>query len=124
MIYDIFLNKLGNGGVDFSSYEGKTLLIVNVASLCGFTTQYENLQRLHEKLSDKSFSILALPCTDFSSQEPGSESKILEFCDGVYGVTFDIFEKVKVRGVDAHLLYKYLESEFSPVIRPRGFKSS
>ena len=123
MIYDIFLNKLGNGGVDFSSYEGKTLLIVNVASLCGFTYQYENLQRLHENLSDKSFSILAFPCNDFSSQEPGSESKILEFCDGVYGVTFDIFEKVKVRGVDAHHLYRNLESEFSPVIRPKGFKA-
>ena len=122
-IHEFSLKKLGNSSVVLSEYKGKTLLIVNVASLCGFTTQYENLQRLHEKLFDKSFSILALPCNDFSSQEPGSESKILEFCDSVYGVTFDIFEKVKVRGVDAHHLYRYLESEFSPVIRPKGFKA-
>ena len=122
-IYEFSLNKLGNGSVEFSKYKGDTLLIVNVASLCGFTPQYKNLQRLHEKLSDKSFSILAFPCNDFSNQEPGSERKILEFCDGIYGVTFDIFEKVKVRGVNAHHLYKYLEGEFSPVIRPKGFKA-
>ena len=121
-IYEFSLNKLGNGSVEFSKYKGDTLLIVNVASLCGFTPQYENLQRLYEKLSDKSFSILAFPCNDFSNQEPGSERKILEFCDGIYGVTFDIFEKVKVRGIDAHHLYKYLEGEFSPVIRPKGLK--
>ena len=123
MIYDFFLNKLGNGGVDFSGYKGNALLIVNVASRCGFTTQYKHLQKLHEKLSGKNFSVLAFPCNDFSNQEPDSENKILEFCGSVYGVTFDIFEKVKVRGVDAQHLYRYLESEFSPVIRPKGFKA-
>ena len=123
LIYDFFLNKLGNGGVDFSGYKGNALLIVNVASRCGFTTQYKHLQKLHEKLSGKNFSVLAFPCNDFSNQEPDSENKILEFCGGVYGVTFDIFEKVKVRGVDAQHLYRYLESEFSPVIRPKGFKA-
>ena len=122
-IYDFSLNKLGNGSVEFSKYKGDTLLIVNVASLCGFTPQYKNLQRLHEKLSDKSFSILAFPCNDFSNQEPDTEIKILEFCGGMYGVTFDIFEKVKVRGANAHLLYKYLETEAFPVIRPKGFKA-
>jgi len=99
------------------------LLIVNVASRCGFTPQYKHLQKLHEKLSGKNFSVLAFPCNDFSNQEPGSENKILEFCGGVYGVTFDIFEKVKVRGVDTQHLYRYLESEFSPVIRPKGVKA-
>ena len=122
-IYDFFLNKLGNNSIGLSEYKGKALLIVNVASLCGFTAQYENLQKLHEKLSDKSFSILAFPCNDFSNQEPGPESKILEFCSGVYGVTFDIFEKLKVRGADAHHLYKHLESELCPVIRPKGIKA-
>ena len=123
MIYDFFLNELGSGVVSFSSYKGNVLLIVNVASHCGFTPQYKHLQKLHEKLSGKNFSVLAFPCNDFSNQEPGSENKILEFCDGVYGVTFDIFEKVKVRGVDGHHLYRYLESEFSPVIRPKGVKA-
>ncbi len=124
LIYNFFLNKLGGGGVDFSSYKGNSLLVVNVASRCGFTPQYKNLQKLQEKFSGENFSVLAFPCNDFFNQEPGSEGMILEFCDGGYGVTFDIFEKVKIRGVDAHPLYKYLEAEFLPVIRPRGFKSS
>ena len=122
-IYEYSLKKLGNNSIGLSEYKGKTLLIVNVASLCGFTAQYEDLQKLYEKLSDKSFSILAFPCNDFSNQEPASESKILEFCSGVYGVTFDIFEKLKVRGADAHHLYKHLESELCPVIRPKGIKA-
>jgi len=123
MVSDFVLDKLGSGRASFSAYRGNVLLIVNVASRCGFTPQYKDLQKLHEKLSGKNFSVLAFPCNDFSNQEPDSENKILEFCDVVYGITFDIFEKVKVRGVDAHHLYRYLESEFSPVIRPKGFKS-
>ena len=124
LVYDFFLNKLGKGEVDFSGYKGNVLLIVNVASHCGFTTQYKDLHKLHDQLSDKNFSVLAFPCNDFFNQEPGSERVILEFCDTGYGVTFDMFEKVKVRGVDAHPLYKYLEAEFLPVIRPRGFSPS
>ena len=94
LIYDFFLNKLGNGGVDFPGYKGNVLLIVNVASRCGFTSQYKHLQKLYEKLSDKNFSVLAFPCNDFFNQEPESERVILEFCDGGYGVTFDMFEKI------------------------------
>jgi len=124
LIYDFFLNELGCGGVDFSGYRGNVLLIVNVASRCGFTPQYKNIQKLHEKFSGKNFSVLAFPCNDFFNQEPDSERVILEFCDGGYGVTFDMFEKVKVRGIDAHPLYKYLVAELLPVIRPRGFKST
>ena len=124
MIYDFFLNELGSDGGSISGYKGYVLLIVNVASRCGFTPQYKNLQKLHEKFSGKNFSVLAFPCNDFFNQEPGSERVILEFCDGEYGVTFDMFEKVKVRGIDAHPLYKYLVAELLPVIRPRGFKST
>ena len=124
MIYDFFLNELGSGGVDFSGYRGNVLLIVNVASRCGFTPQYKHLQKLNEKFSGKNFSVLAFPCNDFFNQEPASESAILEFCDGEYGVTFDIFEKVKIRGFDAHPLYKCLVVEFFPVIRPKGFKAT
>ena len=122
-IYKFSLKIMGNNSIGLSEYKGKTLLIVNVASLCGFTAQYKNLQKLYEKLSDKNFSILAFPCNDFSNQEPFSENTILEFCDRVYGVTFDMFEKVKVRGVDPHLLYQYLEGEFFPVVRPKGIKA-
>ena len=119
LIYDFFINELGRGGVDFSSYRGNVLLIVNVASRCGFTPQYKNIQKLHEKFSGKNFSVLAFPCNDFFNQEPDSKRVILEFCDSGYGVTFDMFEKVKVRGIDANPLYKYLVAEFLPVIRPR-----
>ena len=105
MIYDFYLNELGSDGGPFSDYKGNVLLIVNVASRCGFTPQYKNLQKLHEKFSGKNFSVLAFPCNDFFNQEPASESAILEFCDGEYGVTFDMFEKVKIRGIDAHPLY-------------------
>ena len=124
MIYDFFLNELGSDGGSFSGYKGNVLLIVNVASRCGFTPQYKNLQKLHEKFSGKNFSVLAFPCNDFFNQEPASESAILEFCDGEYGVTFDMFEKVKIRGIDAHPLYKCLVGEFFPVIRPKGFKAT
>jgi glutathione peroxidase len=124
LIYDFFLNNLRKCEVDFSGYKGNVLLIVNVASHCGFTTQYKDLQKLYDQLSDKNFSVLAFPCNDFFNQEPGSVRDVLEFCEGGYGVTFDMFEKVKVRGVAAHPLYKYLETEFLPVIRPRGFSSS
>ena len=124
LIYDFFLNELGSDGGSFSGYKGNVLLIVNVASRCGFTPQYKNLQKLHEKFSGKNFSVLAFPCNDFFNQEPASESAILEFCDGEYGVTFDMFEKVKIRGIDAHPLYKCLVVEFFPVIRPKGFKAT
>ena len=124
MIYDFFLNELGSDGGSISGYKGNVLLIVNVASRCGFTPQYKNLQKLHEKFSGKNFSVLAFPCNDFFNQEPASERVILEFCDGGYGVTFDMFEKVKVRGIDAHPLYRYLVAEFFPVIRPKGFKAT
>ena len=124
MIYDFFLNELGSDGGPFSDYKGNVLLIVNVASRCGFTPQYKNLQKLHEKFSGKNFSVLAFPCNDFFNQEPASESAILEFCDGEYGVTFDMFEKVKIRGIDAQPLYKCLVVEFFPVIRPKGFKAT
>ena len=124
MIYDFFLNELGSDGGSISGYKGYVLLIVNVASRCGFTPQYKNLQKLHEKFSGKNFSVLAFPCNDFFNQEPASESRILEFCDGEYGVTFDIFEKVKIRGINAHPLYKCLVVEFFPVIRPKGFKAA
>jgi glutathione peroxidase len=123
LIYDFIHNKLGNGSVGISGYQGDVLLIVNVASRCGFTPQYKNLQKLNEKLSSKNFSILAFPCNDFFNQEPASEAAIIDFCEGVYGTTFDKFEKIKIRGANAYPLYKYLEGQFFQVIRPKGFKA-
>ena len=97
-IYHFFVKRLGSSGVKISKYKNNTILIVNVASQCGFTEQYQSLQRLYDKFSEQSFSILAFPCNDFLNQEPGSDEEILEFCDRTYGVKFDVFEKVKVRG--------------------------
>ena len=122
-IYHFFVKRLGSSGVKISKYKNNTILIVNVASQCGFTEQYQSLQRLYDKFSEQSFSILAFPCNDFLNQEPGSDEEILEFCDRTYGVKFDVFEKVKVRGADAHSLYEFLQAESFPAIRPKGVKA-
>ena len=123
MIYDYTLKKIGGGCVDISTYMGRTLLIVNVASFCNFTRQYKNLQMLNEKFSSQNFSLLAFPCNDFFNQEPGFEEEIIDFCNIEYGVKFDVFKKIKIRGVDAHPLYKHLEGEISPVIGSKGLKA-
>jgi len=122
-IYHFFVKRLDSSGVEISKYKDNTILIVNVASQCGFTEQYQGLQSLYDKFSEKSFSILAFPCNDFLNQEPGSDEEILDFCNRTYGITFDVFEKVKVRGADAHSLYKFLQSESVPAIRPKGIKA-
>lgn len=90
------------------AYEGKVLLVVNVASECGLTPHYEGLQALHEKYNDKGLCVLGFPCNQFGAQEPGTAEQIREFCTTNYGVTFDMFEKIDVSGSDACDLYKHL----------------
>ena len=107
-VYGISIKKIKGNRIEFSKYKGKTLLIVNVASRCGFTPQYKGLQALHQTYENKGFCILGFPCNDFASQESGSENEIHEFCNQKYGITFDIFEKIKIRGSSPHHLYKYL----------------
>jgi glutathione peroxidase len=97
--------------VSLSDYEGKVLLIVNSATQCGFTPQYDNLQDLYEKYKDEGFVVLDFPCNQFGNQAPGSNDEIYSFCDANYGVTFPIFSKIEVNGDNAHPLYKYLKSE-------------
>ncbi|WP_165998832.1 glutathione peroxidase [Bacillus sp. Cs-700] len=94
-----------------SEYSGKVLLIVNTASKCGLTPQYEGLQELYTSLEDKPFEILGFPCNQFGEQEPGSQEDIEEFCSINYGVSFPMFAKIDVNGVNAHPLYKYLTQE-------------
>jgi glutathione peroxidase len=101
--------------VDLSKYQGKVLLVVNVASKCGNTKQYTPLEALHEKLADKGLAILGFPCNQFGRQEPGSEADIAAFCDKTYGVKFDLFSKLDVNTVEkdgevAHPFYKHLTS--------------
>ena len=96
--------------VDLSKYDGKVLLVVNVASKCGATPQYEQLQGLHEKYKDQGLAVLGFPCNQFGKQEPGSADEIGEFCKKNYGVSFDMFQKVDVNGPEATELYKELTS--------------
>lgn len=91
-----------------NDYKGKVLLIVNVASKCGFTPQYKGLQELYAKYKDQGFEILAFPCNQFRNQEPGTPEEIKKFCTENYGVTFQLFDKIDVNGDNAHELYKYL----------------
>jgi len=95
--------------IKLSDYKGKTLLVVNVASKCGFTKQYGPLEALYKKFRDKDFVILGFPCNQFAGQEPGSNEEIQSFCQLNYGVTFPVFAKIKVNGKDADPLYKYLK---------------
>lgn len=97
--------------VQLSDYKGKTLLIVNVASKCGFTKQYTPLEAMYEKYKDKGLVILGFPCNQFLSQEPGTNEEIQSFCKLNYGVTFPVFGKIKVNGKDAHPLYQFLKDQ-------------
>jgi glutathione peroxidase len=94
--------------VSLSSYKGKVILIVNLASKCGYTPQYEELQKLYKKYKDQGLEILGFPCNDFGGQEPGTNQEIKEFCSTNYGVTFKLFDKVKILGKDKNKLYAVL----------------
>ncbi len=107
---DFTMKSLGGQKVDLGKYRGKVVLIVNVASKCGLTPQYEQLQKLHEKYADRGLAILGFPCNQFGKQEPGSAQEIQEFCRLNYGVSFDMFAKVDVNGEDACDLYRHLTS--------------
>lgn len=102
------MKSLAGKDVDLSKYQGRVLLIVNVASQCGLTPQYKELQALHEKYTEKGLSILGFPCNQFGKQEPGSADEIRAFCSVNYGVTFDMFARIEVNGEEACGLYKYM----------------
>lgn len=108
--YDFKMNSIEGKMIDFSQYKGKTLLIVNVASKCGNTPQYADLQKLHETYGSK-VTILGFPANNFGAQEPGSNAEISEFCQKNYGVTFQMFEKISVKGDDQNALYQWLKEK-------------
>ena len=109
-IYDFKMNSLEGKLVNFDQYKGKTLLIVNVASKCGNTPQYADLQKFHEQYGSK-VVILGFPANNFGAQEPGTNGEIAEFCKANYGVTFQMFEKISVKGDDQAELYKWLKEK-------------
>ena len=109
-IYTIKIKSIDSEDIDLAQYKGKKILFVNVASKCGFTPQYTELQQLHEKYKDQ-LVIIGIPCNQFMNQEPGSNDEIVEFCQKNYGVSFLMTEKVDVKGSNQHALYKWLTSK-------------
>ena len=104
-IYDVPVRTLDGNNASLRDYEGKVLLIVNVASKCGLTPQYAGLERLHEKFAERGFAVLGFPCNQFGEQEPGTAEEISSFCSATYGITFPLFEKTDVNGDHRHPLY-------------------
>ena len=113
-IYDIRLKDIDGKDTTLKEYKGKVLLIVNVASKCGLTPQYSALEEIQKKYQDKGFTIVAFPCNDFSSQEPGTPEEIKKFCSTKYDVTFPLFEKLHVKGAEQHPLYTALSGKDAP----------
>jgi glutathione peroxidase len=109
-LFDIPIHTLKGDETTLSEHRGKVLLIVNVASRCGFTPQYDGLQKLQQDFAAKGFSVLGFPCNQFGGQEPGTADEIGSFCSATYGVDFPIYEKVEVNGSGAHPIYKQLKS--------------
>jgi glutathione peroxidase len=110
-VYDYSFTDNNGNNVDLSQFKDKILLLVNVASRCGFTSQYEGLQSLSKKYADQGLVVIGFPCNQFGGQEPGTDSEIKEFCQTNYGVDFLMSTKIDVNGDDAHPLFKYLVSQ-------------
>jgi glutathione peroxidase len=121
-LYDIDLVTIDGKPQKMDVYRGKLLLIVNVASQCGFTPQYEGLQALYDKFKDRGVVVLGFPCNQFGEQEPSGEAEIKQFCSRNYGVTFPMFAKIEVNGVNAHPLYKYLKAEKPGILGTEAIK--
>jgi len=107
-LYDIPIHTLQGDDATLGDYKGKTLLLVNVASKCGLTPQYEGLERLQKTYGDRGFSVVGFPCNQFMGQEPGTSEEIAQFCSATYGVTFPLMEKIDVNGDDRHPIYAEL----------------
>jgi glutathione peroxidase len=120
--YDFTARTIDGAEQAFADYRGKALLVVNVASKCGFTPQYTGLEALHRKFSDRGFAVLGFPCDQFGHQEPGDEAEIKSFCTLNYDVTFPLFAKIEVNGGNAHPLYKWLKSQKAGVLGTEAIK--
>ncbi|MEK4063013.1 MULTISPECIES: glutathione peroxidase [Paenibacillus] len=121
-IYDFEANTLRGEEESLSKYKGKVLLVVNTASKCGFTPQYKGLQEVYDKFKDRGFEVLGFPSNQFAGQEPGESEDIAEFCEINYGVSFPMYEKVDVKGDEAHPLFKYLSKEAPGVLGSKSVK--
>jgi len=120
--YDFSAHNIDGSEESLAAYRGKTLLIVNVASKCGFTPQYKGLEALYRKFKDRGLVILGFPCDQFGHQEPGDEEEIKNFCSLNYEVSFPMFAKIKVNGDDAHPIYRYLKQAKRGLLGTEGIK--
>lgn len=121
-VYDYSAKTLDGQDVSLADYRGQVLLIVNTASKCGFTPQYEGLEALYKAYKDRGFTVLAFPCNQFGAQEPGDAAEIANFCSLTYDVSFPVMNKIDVNGADAHPLYKFLKKEQKGVLGTEAIK--
>ena len=121
-IYDFEVKNIDGETVSLKKYEGKTLLIVNVASKCGFTSQYTELEQIYKEYKDSGFEILAFPCNQFGAQEPGDAEEIKSFCSLTYPVSFPLFSKIEVNGDSAAPVYTYLKESLPGILGSKAIK--
>ncbi len=121
-VFDFSAKSIDGEEVSFTKFRGQVLLIVNVASRCGFTPQYDALEKLHEKYQSEGFSVLGFPCNQFGAQEPGTEADIKSFCELNYKVKFPMFSKVDVNGDNAHPIYKFLTQSQPGILGTESIK--
>lgn len=115
-VYDFTATTMKGEEKSLKDFEGQVLLIVNTASKCGFTPQFEELEQLYKRYREEGFSVLGFPCNQFGKQDPGSNEEILSFCEMNYGVTFPMFAKIDIKGKNAHPLYQYLTKQKSGIV--------
>lgn len=121
-LYDFEALNGSNSNIDLSDYRGKVVLLVNTASKCGFTPQYQGLEALHKKYQDQGLVVLGFPCNQFGKQEPGENSEIAQFCELNFGVTFPLMAKIDVNGDEAHPLFNHLKAEAPGILGSKSIK--
>lgn len=121
-LYSFSVQSIDFNEESLEKYQGQVLLIVNTASRCGFTPQYQGLEKLYQKYKDRGFSVLGFPCNQFGLQEPGNEAEIKSFCETQYHVTFPMFAKIEVNGERTHPLYQYLKQEGKGILGTEAIK--
>ncbi len=119
LFFDLTINDINNKIINLDRFRGKTILIVNVASKCGFTKQYSGLQTLYQRYKEKNFIVLGIPSNQFGAQEPGSNDEIKNFCETNFNITFPITDKVNVKGNNAHLIYKWAKKNHGKSTVPK-----
>lgn len=121
-IYDFTAKTLEGHDKALGDFSGRVLLVVNTASRCGFTPQYEGLEALYRKFGERGFTVLGFPCNQFGAQEPGDSAEIAQFCSRTYDVTFPMFAKVDVNGTEAHPVFRFLKGEAKGILGTEGIK--